>query len=113
MIAQSIGASEHAMQLIEETGDVPRTLTIGRRKIPLGRYLLSKLRQEVGFTPDYIERIKAAGAYDKSVEMLALFESALADAPASSPKQAFLASVVQQVRNSETRAKLFAQRKNL
>lgn len=113
MIAQSIGASEYAMQLIEETGDVPRTLTIGKRKIPLGRYLLSKLRQEVGFTPEYIEKIKAAGAYDKSVEMLALFESALADAPASSPKQAFLASVVQQVRNSETRAKLFAQRKNL
>lgn len=112
-IAKTLVESGHGMSLIEESGDVPRTLRIGRRSIPLGRYLLRRLREAVGFTPEYIQHIKASGAYESSVEMLALLQASLADAPLSSAKSAYLKEVTQKIRNVESRASIYKKRGSL
>ena len=39
--------TEHGQQLLNETGDVPSQIKIGRKSMPLGRYLQRKLREEV------------------------------------------------------------------
>lgn len=50
----SIGAD-----LVNRTGDVPGVLHHGRKKLPLGRYLTQKLRDEMGVTePKSLERYK-------------------------------------------------------
>lgn len=54
------------------SGDVPSELSIGKRKIPLSRYLISMLRKNVGFTPQYIEQVKGRYSYEKSIEMQSL-----------------------------------------
>lgn len=58
-----------------DTGDVPRTIRIGKRTIGLGRYLLEQLRQAVGFTPDYIGEIKQDETMARSLEMLAMYQA--------------------------------------
>lgn len=56
-----------------ETGDVPHELKLGKRKIPLGRYLLSTLRDRVGFEADYVAKIKEEAAFQQSLDMLTVF----------------------------------------
>lgn len=55
-------------------GDVPPMLKIGKRHIPLGRTLLQKLRTAAGFSPEYIAELKATISYDRTKELLALFQ---------------------------------------
>lgn len=88
-------------------GDVPRELKLGRRTIPLGRYLLKALREAVGFTPEYIEQLKQTGAYDQSLEMSALLLAAIETAPLSTARTAYLESVHQKILQAESRALLF------
>lgn len=113
LIAKTLCESGHGMALIEDTGDVPRELRIGRRRIPLGRYLLHKLREAVGFTPEYIAHIKQTGAYDKSVEMLALLQAAQDDAPLSTVKTVYKEDVLQKIRNVESRSNIRKPRRTL
>lgn len=47
-IAQTLNDSSGAL-LIASLGDVPDSLNHGRKSLPLGRYLRSKLRDELGF----------------------------------------------------------------
>lgn len=111
------GIGRHAMSVVASTlsssgyvdlsEDAPAFLQIGKRKIPLGRYLLRALREALGFTPEYIETLKQRGAYKSSLEMSALLEAALTDAPLSSSKTAYLASVQQKIRQVETRATIW------
>lgn len=103
IVASALSMSGH----VDHSPDVPPQLQIGRRKIPLGRYLLRALREAVGFTPEYIETLKQTGAYKSSLEMSALLEAAIADAPLSSPKTAYLASVQQKIRQVETRTTIW------
>lgn len=49
--------------------DVPAELRFAGRKWALGRYLLRKLREEVGFADDYAKKFRDALTYEKSVEM--------------------------------------------
>lgn len=113
IIAKSLCDSGHGMALIEETGDVPRELQIGKRKIPLGRYLLSKLREAIGFTPEWIEEIKAKGTYESSVEMLALLDRAFALEEVPTPKSAYLLEKNQMILNVEGRAKVWRKKHQL
>lgn len=115
IIAKSLCSNEHGMSVLESTGDVPRELAIGKRKIPLGRFMLAKLREAVGFTDEYIEQVKAKGSYEKSVEVLALFQDALNSSEGApvTARQSFAASIEQRIRNTESRAALFASRRKL
>lgn len=106
LIAKTLCESGHGMALIEDTGDVPRELRVGRRRIPLGRYLLRKLREAVGFTPEYIAHIKQTGAYEKSVEMLALLQAAQDNTPLNTFKKTYLEEVKQKIRNVEARSNI-------
>lgn len=56
------------------TGDVPSVLSIGQKRIPIGRYCLSLLRKEVGFTDEYIRTVKGRISWTKSIEMQALLD---------------------------------------
>lgn len=113
LIAKTLVESGHGMALIEDSGDVPHELRIGRRRIPLGRYLLRKLREAVGFTPEYIAHIKQVGAYDKSVEMLALLKAAADNQPLATARSVYLKEVQQKVLQVEARSNLRKKRSTL
>lgn len=113
VIAKALCDNGHGMALLEETGDIPHELQIGRRKIPLGRYLLAKLREAVGFTPEYIAEIKQKGAYESSVEMLALLDRAFAVEAVPSPKSAYLLDASQKIANVEARSKVWRSKRSL
>lgn len=56
-------------------GDVPRALNVGRRSIPLGRYLRSKLREEMGFSDVQKDEIKRRFFEEKAQEWLLALRS--------------------------------------
>lgn len=104
-----------------ETGDVPTILSIGEKRIPLGRYLLKVLRQKVGFsdglstevdekgkpywkyreTEDYIRLAKQRLTDQRVVEMQALFTLD----GGNSFKGAYLKDIKGQMQRVEARAK--------
>lgn len=58
---------------IEQTGDVPLSLHHGRKSLPLGRYLRSKLREKYGANPDEIQK---ANMQKFAQEMRELYQKA-------------------------------------
>lgn len=98
------------INFIEETGDIPHELKIGRKTIPLPRYLIQKLREAIGFTDEYIAEIKAAGSMEKSLEMLALHLSL--EVPLS-PKENYLQDVSQKIENLTARSKIYSSKRTL
>ncbi|WNK13480.1 MAG: replication initiator protein [Microvirus sp.] len=96
--------------------DVPNTLQVGRRKIPLGRFLLKKLRIAAGFSDEKISQIKQEKTDETATELLALFQAALATAPPASPitlKSVYLQEVAQKIRQVETRSKIYSSTRKL
>lgn len=114
------GIGANAMQIIAKQldstytdwrdGDVPRVLHIGKRSIPLGRYLLARLRKEVGFTPEYIKTIRDRQSYEQSVQMQVLQDSA---APGSTFKASYLSDIEGKLNQVEARARLYKKRDTL
>lgn len=96
---------------LEEFGDVPRMLKLGKKDIPLGRFLLQKLREEVGFTPEYIADVKGKVGYARSLEMLALFANSRALEEIPTFKKAHVKEVHQRVLQAEARYKIFSEKK--
>lgn len=103
--------TEFGISEVMATGDVPRSLRHGGRVMPLGRYLRSKLRDEIGMTDDF----KKKNDYRYSVEMCALFKDALSDPKnqAKSFRQILIDKNVQKVRNLESKTKLYEKGKTL
>jgi len=116
--------SDAGVASIQKTGDVPRTLQHGGRQLPLGRYLRSKLRDEIGMPQPKkiedmsLEEYQAApiAQYAQEMQDLQLFAQAN---PKYTPeetltlKRTLLRTNKQKVRNQEARTKLFKQRKDL
>lgn len=103
IIAQQLMSSGHF------SGDVPRQLKLGRKNIPLGRYLLQKAREACGMTPEQIQKVKNVVTMERSLEMLALFKDGL-DASPGSPVTAtsvYKKEVHQRLLNAESRYKIF------
>lgn len=92
-----------------KTGDVPHELQIGKRKIPLGRFMLRKLREAVGFSEEYTKGLRDQVSMERSVELLALLKNSVLD----TPRQAYLQEIAQRVRQTEARAAIFAKRGSL
>lgn len=111
-IAKQLCASGHGMALLER-GDIPHELQIGGKKVPLGRYLLHKLREAVGFTPDYIKQVKDTISHERSFEMLALFQAAIVNAEVLTIKEAHALEVAGKVAAIEGRAKVYGQMRSL
>lgn len=101
--------SRHGWDEISRTGDVPAVLSHGNKKLPLGRYLRKKLREQMEF-------VNAGGQdeaiYRQSLEMCKLYKD-YAHKPGLQPLT--LKTVIQEVgkqkiRNLEGRAKIYAKR---
>lgn len=90
-----------------QSGDVPNVLKIGSKSIPLGRTLLRKLRDAVGFDEEYIAEIQERIGYETSRELLLLLANYENDTSAWSPRSAFVAANAQKVKNIEAKTKLF------
>lgn len=113
IIAKSLIESGHGRALIEDTGDVPSELRVGRRRIPLSRYLLHKLRQAVGLTPEQVKEAKERKTYESSVELQALLSAALTDAPLSTARSVYLERMRGKLIQTEARSKLWKKRTTL
>lgn len=94
----------------QRTGDVPYQLKLGRQSIPLGRYLRRCLRDRVGMTDWWLQRLKDAFALERSEEVRVLLENAKA---ALTPRQAYLESVKGKIASLESRSKIYASRRSL
>lgn len=105
VIAKALGKHRIA------TGDVPGQLRLGKRTIPIGRYLLSRLRKEVGLTDDEIKSIKDRVSWDTSLNVQALFADAINSEEALTPRKAYLRSIEQKLRQVEVRSKLYSTKK--
>lgn len=111
--AGAMGVAAAALQktyLGWDGGDVPHELQVGKRKIPLGRFLLDKLRREVGFTDEYIKEIRDRSTMERSIELQALLHHS-PDAP--SFKAAYLQDIEGKLASVEARAKIWKKRRTL
>lgn len=98
---------------LERVGDVPRYLQIGKRKISLGRYLVQKLREEVGMPDDQIKAIKQTFLMETGYEMLRLFENKVKAGEAISLQNAVVQEHHQAVLNQLSRHRIFEGKKSL
>lgn len=107
--------TEHGQHFMENNGDIPRDLRLGKQKIPLPRHLIQKLRFAVGFTDERVAEIKAQKTYDKSLEMLALYSNASASLSGGSLtfKAAYAMEVEQKIRNIEAKSKIRSPKRDL
>lgn len=108
------------IQQLRDTGqewiletDVPRSLKLGKRSIPLGRYLLRKLREEAGFSEEKIRKIKDEISYEQSKEMLPLLGAAIDVSPLATAKSVYLEENTQRVRNLLSRSQIFKKKGQL
>jgi len=97
----------HGARLVSALGDVPTSLRHGRRSLPLGRYLRSKLREEMGF--------ETFGGQDKpealrKEEMQSLLDSAGSRAAYVAQKP-FIDRV--KIRQIETKSKIWKKKASL
>lgn len=90
-----------------ESGDVPNQLSIGQRKIPLGRYLLRMLRREVGFSEEYAKKVRDRLSWQKSVELQSLLQGVEEGATI---KKAYTKDIEGKLIQVEERAKLLKKR---
>lgn len=111
-VAKNLIGSDHGMALLEK-GDVPRQVQVGKRKVPLDRYLIRKLREAVGFTDEYIQTVKDAISHERSLELLAVYKAALDAEEVFTPVQAYKKEVHQKILNVEARNRIFTPKRDL
>ena len=105
VLVDALSSNHHA----DNQDDVPHQLKIGQKSIPLGRYLRAKLRERMGYTPEYIEALKDEFTRSRSLEMLALQKTH----GALTVREAFIEHLHQKILQVEGRFKLYNQRKTL
>lgn len=84
--------------------DVPSELRFGGRKFQLGRYLLGRLRKEVGMSDEEAKAFRDEVTHRQSREVQALFVS---DEQVSTFKEAYLKSSRQARMSQEARSKIY------
>lgn len=92
---------------IERGRDVPNQLRLGSRTIPLGRYLLSRLRGEVGIPDEDQKALRDEKGMERSVELLALFARTEG---VSTFKESYLKDVEGRIASAEARALIWKKR---
>lgn len=91
------------------TGDVPSFLLIGSRRVPLPRYLLAKLRQEAGFSDEYVQALKSEKTYTQSLELSSVFQNS----PSFDLREAYNTTVAQKIASTEGRYKIWQSKRSL
>lgn len=61
-----------AFENVRVSMDVPTQLQLGKKMVPLGRYLRGLLRTKFGMTPDDIQAVTDSWSRERSIEMQAL-----------------------------------------
>lgn len=97
----------------ERTGDVPRKFNIGRRSFPLGRYLMSKLREEVGIGEKTKEIRKAEWQAEYAEKVLPMLKRSISAGEAATSSQLLAAERLGAIRNVEGRSKLYRKRNTI
>ncbi|AZL82919.1 replication initiator protein, partial [Apis mellifera associated microvirus 45] len=113
------GLGTQAMSVIAETllasghfkDDVPNRLKVGSKDIPLGRFLLAKLRKFAGMTDEQIKLVKDKVSMERSLEMLALFQDSLGTEEVPTFRKTHIEEVQQRVINAEARYKIWSAKK--
>ncbi len=100
--------SNAGLDYISREKDVPYEIRIDGKKRPLGRYLRSKLREEMGMPPDWIENAKQKFATEKGLEVLAVYKNS---EEAISITQALVASWRGQIDSVAAKSKIAQSRK--
>lgn len=91
------------LDALYNSGDVPNSLKLGKRTIPLGRYLKSVLRKEVGMPQEWIDRAKQKLTDEVVEEMCILLQNALGTEKDATFRSAAVSQNIQKVRNLESR----------
>lgn len=107
---QTIARALYGSNLVEHGGDVPHQLKVGARTINLGRYLLRKLRDEVGIPDEVQKEIRDEKGMERSAELLALF---LRSEGASTFKSSYLEDIEGRLAKVEARSLIYRKRSKL
>lgn len=67
--------TDHGVELLESTRDVPTHLTIGRRRVPLGRYLRQKIRDHLNMPEGWNDPAKISYSQKQQEELLSVYRS--------------------------------------
>lgn len=113
--ANAMGTIAAAWLKSKANGSPPTFLTLGRRKIMLGRYMLKKLREACGLTPDQIDELKSEVSYESSLEMQALLLRQLSATPLApvTAKTLYFDETNQKVLQVESRHRIYKKRSTL
>lgn len=86
-------------------GIVPHTLKMGKKSVPLGRYLMKRILNEAGITPDLAQAAKDLYSWERSIELQDLFycQFTAEERKTATYRQALIKSTKQRVLNFETR----------
>lgn len=98
---------------LDRMGDVPSYVNLGKRKIPLSRYLIKRLREAVGFTPEYIESLRGQKSQETRLELLALLEGAINNDPSATLTTVYKEEVKQRIEQTEKRFEIWKKRYRL
>ena len=106
-IADVLTTSAGASSIIAN-GDVPSALKQGRKTLPLGRYLRTKIRKELGHAPSCPEEMLLRLQQEKAETIV--LELKKPENISKSVKQIFLELNRQKVLNLESRLKIFSKK---
>lgn len=95
--------SAAGMADIEATGDVPSRISVGKRYLPFDRYTRTKLREDVGFVPDYIEALQLARLSEFREAVQELQKAEITAGGLGTPASVTKAATQQQALNMEAR----------
>lgn len=113
LLAEAIGHPA-GLDELDRTGDVPTHLMIGKKKIPIGRYLRNRLRSELGMPEKWNEKATRAFSMEESLQLFALYKSKGGGQGSSTLtlKQTLLERDQQSIWNIEARDKIAASRRD-
>lgn len=110
-VGSSVG-TEFGLEDVSISGDVPRVLNFGKKKIPLGRYLRRRLRYEVGFaTMDTPE--KAKDKFGAKMRVLLQADVFNSENKAKPLGKILVDKMEQKVRNLEVRTNIYSKKGSL
>jgi hypothetical protein len=114
LIADALKQGKGQRFFLTDDGDVPISLMHGNRKLPLGRYMRDKLRQEMGIS----DEIRKAGVWKYTKELLEMYKNEKDDSKIppeakETIKKFLVHKKAQQVLNIEKRFDIFQKEKVL
>lgn len=115
IIAETLLQYDTALDHVVETGDVPKSLKVGSKEVPLGRYLRQRLRKSIGMTDAAINEVKARWSREASEEMcdLLLRASATEAVRNYTARSVLEKENLGKIRSLEARQKLYQPRRML